>query len=345
MMQSVVAAASGAFLCAGMAHAGANGIPTPTKVVVVIEENHSYADIISAANVPLASTPAPYINELARGGANFTNATEIISNPSQPNYIAFFSGGSQGINSNTRSTWVYDPVGHPTQPTNLLSATSLGGQLKAAGKTFIGYSQSLNADGSDLDGSDAAVDHNYARKHNPWTQFADMTTTVGGIPNNIATNKVFNSTNFPTADGTDYSFLPSVSFIVPDLQNDMHDGSILKGDTWLKTNLSEYVEWAQSNNSLLIVTFDEGNTSSGDPKNPLLFYGPMVKTGDISTAVNNYAVLRMIEDMHSLSYLGGAATAPNLAAAFVPEPGMAACLCFAAGALLRRYRSSPASRA
>src|SRR4051794_16968607 len=84
----------------GLPVANAASVPTNiNKVVVVIEENHSYADVIgNQSNVNL--TPAPYINTLSRGGANFTNATEIIASPSQPNYIAFFSGSNQGITDN-----------------------------------------------------------------------------------------------------------------------------------------------------------------------------------------------------------------------------------------------------
>lgn len=56
-----------------------------------------------------------------------------------------------------------------------------------------------------------------------------------------------------TGDGS----LPMVSFVVLSLENDMHDGSIAAGDSWLSAHLSGYANWAKANNSLLIVTRDE----------------------------------------------------------------------------------------
>src|SRR5436305_75805 len=68
-------------------HAG--GVPRPDHVVVVIEENHSYSEIIGSA-------AAPYINGLANQGALFT-ASYAVEHPSQPNYLDLFSGGNQGV--------------------------------------------------------------------------------------------------------------------------------------------------------------------------------------------------------------------------------------------------------
>ena len=42
-------------------------------------------------------------------------------------------------------------------------------------------------------------------------------------------------TDFPS----DYSTLPSVAFVIPNDFHNMHTGTILQGDTWLRTNLSQ----------------------------------------------------------------------------------------------------------
>ena len=57
-----------------------NGVPTPAHIVVVMEENHSYNEIIG-------SSSAPYINSLANAGALFTQSF-AITHPSEPNYLA-----------------------------------------------------------------------------------------------------------------------------------------------------------------------------------------------------------------------------------------------------------------
>src|SRR5690242_8478893 len=65
------------------------GVPTPDHVIIVIEENHNYSEIIGSAN-------APYINSLAQQGASFSDM-HAVYNGSLPNYLAVFSGSTQGI--------------------------------------------------------------------------------------------------------------------------------------------------------------------------------------------------------------------------------------------------------
>jgi hypothetical protein len=52
-------------------------------------ENHSYGEVIG-------NHAAPFLNALARGGALFTRS-QAITHPSQPNYLALFSGSTQGV--------------------------------------------------------------------------------------------------------------------------------------------------------------------------------------------------------------------------------------------------------
>ncbi|MBU1775992.1 MAG: alkaline phosphatase family protein, partial [Gammaproteobacteria bacterium] len=74
-------------LIAHLAHS--SELPRPDHIVIVIEENKSFAQIIG-------NEDAPYINELARRGALFTQSYGI-THPSQPNYLALFSGSTRGI--------------------------------------------------------------------------------------------------------------------------------------------------------------------------------------------------------------------------------------------------------
>src|SRR5262245_37258153 len=63
--------------------------PTPDHVVIAIEENRAYSQIIG-------SSAAPYINSLATQGALMTNSF-AIEHPSEPNYLDLFSGSNQGV--------------------------------------------------------------------------------------------------------------------------------------------------------------------------------------------------------------------------------------------------------
>jgi phosphatidylinositol-3-phosphatase len=241
-------------------------LPVPSHVVVVMEENHSYSEIIG-------SSQAPYINSLATQGALFTQSF-AIGHPSQPNYLAIFSGSTQGITD--------DSCPHT------FSTSSLESELLARGKTFTGYSEGLPGVGSFV-----CTTGEYARKHVPWTDF------LKDLP---ADNQPF--TSFPS----DFTKLPTVAFVIPDLLDDMHDGTIQQGDTWLQTNLMAYVTWAQSNNSLLIIQFDEDD---GTENNQIatIFVGGMVKPGKYSEKINHYNILRTIEQMYKVPHLANAAKA------------------------------------
>src|SRR4029077_12216629 len=100
-----------------------------------------------------------------------------------------------------------------------------------------------------------------------------------------------------------FTQLPTLSIVVPNLQDDMHDGTIAMGDTWLQTNLSAYAKWPQSHNSLLVVTWDEDNNT---PTNqiPTIFAGQMVNPGQYSETINHYNVLATLETMYGLPLAG-----------------------------------------
>ena len=44
---------------------------------------------------------------------------------------------------------------------------------------------------------------------------------------------------------SDYETLPTVSFVVPNQANDMHDGSRNEGDTWVRKHLDGFVDVAR----------------------------------------------------------------------------------------------------
>jgi hypothetical protein len=103
-----------------------------------------------------------------------------------------------------------------------------------------------------------------------------------------------------------------VSFVIPNFNDDMHDGTIAAGDTWLQTNLGGYVQWAQTHNSLLIITWDHDGGTPADQV-ATLFAGPMVRAGYYGQTINHYNMLRTVEDMYGLPYLANDASAASIA--------------------------------
>ncbi|MFC4532677.1 alkaline phosphatase family protein [Sphaerisporangium dianthi] len=269
---SALGAAAAIALWGGAGTSTAAAVPTPDHVVVVVLENHAYSQVIG-------SSSAPYINSLASGGANLTQFYGE-THPSQPNYYAMFSGATQGI------------TGDACVTVGFSSAANLGSELIAAGKTWGSYNEGLPSQGSTACTSSAGK---YAQKHNPWFGFK-----------NVPTSTAYTMGQFPT----DFTRLPKISFVVPNLCNDMHDCSVSTGDTWLKSKLGAYATWAKSHNSLLIVTFDEDNRLAGN-RIATVVHGQHVIAGSKPSATyNHYNLLRTLEDLAGLTtHAGNAASA------------------------------------
>jgi acid phosphatase len=239
----------------------------PVHTLIVMLENHSYDQVIGRRS-------APYLNELAREGALFTNS-QAITHPSQPNYLALFSGNTYGAGD-----------GCPQH----FTGANLASELLAAGYTFAGYAEGLPAAGSKT--CDAGND--YARRHVPWANFSNLPPSV---------SKPFSA--FPAGN---FAALPTVSFVIPDLCHDMHDCSVATGDAWVQAHLGAYANWTMTHHSLLIVDFDENDYGPG---NHILtiFYGGTVKPGRYGEPITHYSVLRTIENLYGLRPLGHAASA------------------------------------
>jgi acid phosphatase len=241
-------------------------VPEPAHTVVVVMENHSYAEIIG-------NPAAPFINELARRGALFTRS-HAITHPSQPNYLALFSGSAQG-------------VADDGCPYRFTTANLAAGLIKA-GKSFAGYAEGLPGPGSPVCSAGA-----YARKHVPWADFSNMPGSV--------------SLSFTSFPANSFARLPAVSFVIPDLCHDMHDCSVAVGDTWLRAHIGGYADWAMRHDSLLILTWDEDDGSQGNHV-ATIFAGQKVRPGSYAEPITHYSVLATIEAAYGLARDGQAAT-------------------------------------
>ena len=250
-------------------------LPKPDHVVLVIEENRSFQTLIG-------SKDAPYINQLAGQGALFTRSF-AITHPSEPNYLALFAGDTEGLTD--------DSCPHSYTGPNLAET------LEAKGLSFAIYSENLPQEGFADCGT---LDKLYRRKHNPVPNFKS-------VPNEV--NEPFSA--FPT----DYSQLPTVAYVVPNMMNDMHDGTVQQADAWLKQNLDGYVQWALKNHSMLIITWDEDDGTQNN-QIPTIIIGQGVKPGKYNQKIDHYSVLRTLLDMNKLKAFGNAKKAKPIAGAW-----------------------------
>jgi hypothetical protein len=264
-----------------------------THVIWVFMENHSYNTIIG-------SSQAPYINSLAKEcgvAKNYHN----ISHPSLPNYVAATSGLSySGIKQ-------FESDCNPSTACST-SAPSIFGQ----GESWKSYEESMPSNCAQANSGE------YAVRHNPPPYF----TTLSGC-------STFDVPYTQLASDLSAGTLPAFSFITPNLIDDMHDGTIADGDTWLSNNLpvifssSEY----QSGSVAVFVTWDEGeggssnkcatNTTDVGCHVPTLVVSPSTASGTkSSTLFNHYSLLGTAEKLLMLPKLGQAATSKNMVKAF-----------------------------
>ena len=127
-----------------------SGLPVYDHVVIVVEENKNYGQIVG-------SPSAPYINEVLRKeGANLTRmfAEEHFS---EGNYFWLFSGSNQNVG-------YLDRIPAPS-----IDAENVGHELISSGHSFAGFSEGLPAISANV----AAAGH-YARKHVPWVSFSNL---------------------------------------------------------------------------------------------------------------------------------------------------------------------------
>jgi acid phosphatase len=243
----------------------------------------------------VGSANAPYFNSLIAGGSNFSSFY-AITHPSQPNYIHLFAGTNHNV------------VDNGVPATLPFTAPNLGRAVIDTGRTFMGYSEDLPYVGSNVATSGA-----YARKHNPWVNW--QSEAPGPTQLLAEANQPFTRFLSDFEAGT----LPTLSIVVPNLDNDMHDGTVAQGDAWLEANIKPYADWAIKNNSLLIVTFDEDEGSSRN-RIPTVFYGAGVRPGTVATTWTLHHLLRTIGDMYGAAPSGVAIKTRPIVGCFTSDP-------------------------
>jgi hypothetical protein len=241
-------------------------------VVVVWMENRE-ATAITASTMP-------YLYGLSE---TYGRADQFyaVTHPSLPNYLAFWSGSTQGVTDDG----IHD-----------LATASLSSQMAAAGRSWRTYAQDYPAGGCNTGGSYSGgvdgpgVAGTYARKHNPAMSF----TFVSGSAQ---------CANIQPLGRFDPGV--NVAFVVPNLCNDMHDCSAAQGDAFLRAFLPRVFSSPAWAHTLLVVSFDEGSTNVNGGGRIFTMVARQGLAGVVSTTLHNhYGLLRTIEDIFGLPCLG-----------------------------------------
>jgi phosphatidylinositol-3-phosphatase len=270
-------------------------LPTPQSkhVVLVMEENQSYSTVVGNTSV------WPNLNKLISEGALPTHYY-ANSHPSIGNYFMLTTGQLLTTNDNSTTVWDVDNIAR---------------RMLSTGVSFRVYAEGITQ--GYLGGNTGL----YLIRHNPFAMLSD----VADNPQ-VANEVIWPFSQFATdlASGN----LPEFSFIVPDVNDDAHNGTPQQADSWLQTNvvtpLSSYSAFQSGGDGVLIVDFDEAETSDttygGGHVSPVL-WGPDVPVGYSQTSSTIYQHQSMLATMMELLGLpnppADAATAPLMNEFFV----------------------------
>jgi acid phosphatase len=262
-------------------------------VVMVMEENQSYSTVVGN------TTSWPSLNSLISNGALPTNYY-ANSHPSIGNYFMLTAGQLLTTDDNSTQVWNVDNIAR---------------RMLAAGVSFRIYAEGIPNPGY-LGGNTGL----YLIRHNPFAMLSDVASDQ-----QVANQHIWPFSQFVVdlANGN----LPQFSFVIPDIDDDAHNGTPLQADTWLQANvvspLSNDAAFQPAGNGVLIVDFDEAattDTANGGGHVSPVFWGPLAKTGyqqASTTLYQHQSMLRTVMEILGLSNPpAAAATAPSMSEFF-----------------------------
>jgi hypothetical protein len=266
------------------------------KVLVIAEENHSYAQIIG-------SSQAPYLNQLATeyGSATRFDAGYPTGCPSLAAYILMTSGSAAGICDDRA------PKAHPLTGDNIFR------QAAAAGLSWRDYAESAPRPCALTNSADGR----YLVRHVPPAYY---------LPERAACAKwalpMGTSRSGALHDDVTAGSLPAFGFVSPDACGDMHgaprcpDDRIGAGDRWLKARLPAILTGPdyRAGRLAIIITWDEG--TGRDNHIPTLVISPKTRKVSVGTAFSHCSTLRTAEELLGLRLLGCAGSAASMVPAF-----------------------------
>jgi acid phosphatase len=257
------------------------------KVLVIMEENHSASEAL--AQMP---TLTGYADQYGRAAQYFA-----ITHPSLPNYVAIWSGDTQGISSDCDP----GPGCAPAGPT-------VWSQTLAAGETAKAYQESMTSN------CQTASAGTYAAKHGPWPYFTDPADVAGCEANDVPLGT---TTGGNLLEDVQSGSLPVTGEITPNVDDDAHNGTLAQADSWLGAWLPVIMAGPdyRSGHLTIIVTFDEDDSSEGNQV-PLVVIDPRLSHVVATGTFNHYSLTRWLDENAGVALLRNAASAPDLREAF-----------------------------
>ena len=263
-----------------------SGVPPFGHVILVMEENHSFSSVIGSPSMP-------YLNRLAQ---QYGLATQYFANthPSIGNYFELTTG---------------QIITNDDGYTGTVSADNVVRHLLSVGKSWKSYAEGLPSTG--YIGGDV---YPYCQHHNPFTYLTDVVNSQNQLQNLVP------FTEFASDLQNDQ--LPDFSYIVPDMLDDAHDGTLSQADSWLQTNIAPLIASATfQKDGLLVIVFDESfdsDTQHGGGQVPMLVISPLAKkTYQSTTFYQHPSTCRLLmQGLGLTSFPGACESAPQMSEFF-----------------------------
>lgn len=271
-------------------------VPVFGHIFLIVFENQGYGSIIG--------NPAlPYLNSLA---TQYGLATNYYANQhaSLGDYFFLTMGHSVQLDSTGEFS-------------GIVTDDNAVRELVAGGKSWKVYAEGLPSVG--YTGGSVFP---YAKRHNPFAYFADVVNNPAQAANMVPFSQF--------AGDLANNSLPQYVYIVPNLQDDMHDcpagmgttctvaDKQMAGDNWLRANIGPLIESAAfKNDGLWVLTFDEAertDTTNGGGRVATILIGSRIKPGYQSTTLYQHeSTLRLtLEGLGIKIFPGKAASAPSM---------------------------------
>ena len=289
-------------------------IPSSQRVILVIDENTKYSDVLA---------DMPWL--VSQGNANGYASNYLSDNGgSLMDYLWLASGSCHSAANCTLPAGTHDFGCNGNDCTSPITDENIFRLLNNAGISWKVYAQSYAAAGGTVTTPDRANGTSYYRRHNGATWYSDILSNVDGSANKVVD---LSQLSVDLANGT----LPRYMIIVPDGNHDAHDcpvglttctvaQKLSATDAFLSSTLTPILatsDFQPGGDGMIIITFDEcgGGTDKGCGSSIYTaIIGPKVTPHTVSSVAYKHenALRTLLDALQITTYPGAAATAADM---------------------------------
>jgi acid phosphatase len=270
---------------AGCASAGTTApiAPIPgARVAVIVLENHGPGALLRRGWLARAAL---------RGGRALAAVGE--RHPAQP-YFVMLSGALRALSD-------AQAVAHPVSQANLTTQLDRRHVSWAAymdSMPYPCYGRTSASPGSGL----------YVKRHDPFLFFTDVVDNPADCRSDVVPGRRLAATIAQRR-------LPRLSWITPNVCEDMHSCPVSAGERWLARTLPPLISALGPRGLVLVVADERSPAGRGGGRIPLVALGPQARPGSVlRRRVDHRALLATIEDVLGLGRLATTRHSPTLRA-------------------------------